>query len=131
MRRRFYRWGSWTCCFCAGVNPGLSCFYYQPRGGLHNGARGPETANFSDANVQPWTAPEDSGGSRSLGRRNPRKLRGQYRESLIDDERVNEAHAERMEVIAQRREGKEEKKRAAIRPLSKLLFALPVAMNGT
>ena len=63
-RRQFYRWGSWICYFCGGVNPPESddCFY-QPVGGPFEGARcGSKRATGQwcpDDNIQPWSAPED------------------------------------------------------------------------
>ena len=80
-RRQFYRWGSWICYFCGGVNPPESddCFY-QPAGGPFEGARcGSKRATghwCPDDNIQPWSAPEDW--RRDVVGRAAPGLRGQY-----------------------------------------------------
>ena len=117
-RRQFYRWGSWICYFCGGVNPPESddCFY-QPAGGPFEGARcGSKRATghwCPDDNIQPWSAPEDWRRTWSAER-----LRD-YEDSISDeacrdDDHIAEVFTSRMQEIAERKAAKAERKHEAM-----------------
>ncbi|CAE7737264.1 unnamed protein product, partial [Symbiodinium sp. KB8] len=116
--RQFYRWGSWVCYFCDGVNPPEAddCFY-QPVGGPHVGARcggnGAAGSWCPDDNVILWSAPEEWRNSWEADRL--RDYEDNIPESACqDDDRIAEAFTSRMREIAERKEAKAERKRAAM-----------------
>ena len=104
--------------FCGGVNPPEAddCFY-QPVGGPHAGARcGGSRAAGSwcpDDNIIPWSAPEE-------WRRSWDAARLQEYEDDIEpsayreDDRIAEVFTSRMREVAERKEAKAERKRAAL-----------------
>ena len=114
-RKQFYRWGSWICYLYEGVNPPEADYcFYQPVGGPHVGARcGGNRAAGSwcpDDNILPWSPPEEW--------RNADRLRD-YEDDIPaaaceDDDRIAEAFTSRMREIAERKEAKAERKRAAM-----------------
>ncbi|OLP83939.1 hypothetical protein AK812_SmicGene35243 [Symbiodinium microadriaticum] len=116
--KQFYRWGSWVCYFCEGVNPPEAdeCFY-QPVGGPHVGARcsGNRAAGSwcPDDNVIPWSAPEEWRNTWEADR-----LRD-YEDEIPASacQRIAEAFTSRMRGIAERKEAKAERKRAAMAAL--------------
>ena len=130
--KQFYRWGSWVCYFCEGVNPPEAdeCFY-QPVGGPHVGARcsGNRAAGSwcPDDNVIPWSAPEEWRNTWEADR-----LRD-YEDEIPASacQRIAEAFTSRMRGIAERKEAKAERKRAAMAALllSEVGFA-QVARTG-
>ena len=117
-RSQFYRWGTWVCYFCGGVNPPEAddCFY-QPVGGPHTGARcGGKRVTGAwcpDDNIMPWSAPEE-------WRNTWEATRLQEYEDVITpdlcaaDDHVAEVFTSRMREIAERKEAKAERKQAAL-----------------
>ena len=117
-KTQFYRWGTWVCYFCGGVNPPEAddCFY-QPVGGPHTGARcGGKRVTGAwcpDDNIMPWSAPEE-------WRNTWEATRLQEYEDVITpdlcaaDDHVAEVFTSRMREIAERKEAKAERKQAAL-----------------
>ena len=117
-KTQFYRWGTWVCYFCGGVNPPEAddCFY-QPVGGPHTGARcGGKRVTGAwcpDDNIMPWSAPEE-------WRNTWEATRLQEYEDVITpdlcaaDDHVAEVFTSRMREIAERKEAKRERKQAAL-----------------
>ena len=105
-KSQYYRWGTWVCYFCAGVNPPEAddCFY-QPVGGPHAGARcqGNRAAGHRcpDDNIIPWSAPNEWRNSWEASRLQ------EYEDEITpdlycDDDRIAEVFTSRMHEIAER-----------------------------
>ena len=115
---QYYRWGTWVCYFCGGVNPpeADACFY-QPVGGPHVGARcsGSRAAGSwcPDNNIISWSAPEEWRNSWDAARL--QEYEDDIKPSAYrDDDHIAEVFTSRMREIAERKEAKEARKQAAL-----------------